>query len=57
MAAMGWKPTVGLSPLADHDADPLRLAEQQDLAPAERVDGGMAWIELAQGLVGGARRG
>ena len=56
MAALGLIPDLSLAPIASHDADLARLAEQRRLMPQERLDDGLAWIEFSRDLLGTAKR-
>ena len=54
VAGLGWRPAISLERLAEHDADPNRLAADAEAALAERVERGLGWIDLTSELAGAA---
>ena len=58
LAGLGWKPTIGLEPIGDHEAEPRRLIEAARLTPQERLEDGLAWADFVRQLdaAGKARR-
>lgn len=55
LAGMGWKPVIGLEPIASHDAEPRRLLAERGDDPAARLEGGMSWMQFAKSIFGAAR--
>jgi transcriptional regulator with XRE-family HTH domain len=43
ISALGLRPEIVLGPLAEHDADPRRLAEEARKTPQQRLDEALAW--------------
>ncbi len=54
LAGLGWRPTISLERLAEHDADPERLAADGGAELAERLERGFEWIDLTSELAGAA---
>lgn len=50
MAALGLRPEIVLRPLAEHDAEPRRLAEQARKSPQQRFEEALGWDRLLSGL-------
>jgi transcriptional regulator with XRE-family HTH domain len=55
LAGLGWRPVVELEPVAEHDADPRRLHQQEEIDLGTRLEGGLNWIETATEVLAGAR--
>jgi transcriptional regulator with XRE-family HTH domain len=54
LAGLGWQPVISLERLAEHDADPERLAADAEADPAERLERGLEWIDFTRELIGAA---
>jgi transcriptional regulator with XRE-family HTH domain len=50
LAGLGWRPTVALEPLAEHDDEPRRLHEAAGDAPATRLERGLSLSRFAATL-------
>ena len=58
LAGLGWRPSISLEPIAEHDAEPRRLYEAERVDPSTRLEGGLNLIEFASELaLAGAVRG
>jgi hypothetical protein len=50
LAGLGWRPVISLERLAEHDADPERLALDAEADPAERLERGLSLSRFAAAL-------
>lgn len=55
IVAMGEQVVVGAEPLR-HDCDPVHLAAERRLKPAQRLERAFAWSRFNRSLQGAARR-
>jgi transcriptional regulator with XRE-family HTH domain len=50
LAGLGWRPGLILEPIAEHDAEPRRILEEDAKSPSERLAGGLAWSAFLRDL-------
>jgi transcriptional regulator with XRE-family HTH domain len=50
LAGLGLRPGLTLEPIAVHDAEPLRILEEDAKSPSERLAGGLAWSAFLRDL-------
>lgn len=55
LAALGWRSTIGLEPIAEHDEEPWRLLAGASDPPSYRLESALNLIEFASELLGAAR--
>jgi transcriptional regulator with XRE-family HTH domain len=57
LAGLGWHPAISLEPIAEHDAEPRRILEEEAKSPSERLAGGLAWSAFLRDLKVAGRAG
>lgn len=50
LGALGFEPRLELSPLAGSEADPIHLAAEAQLTPAQRLEGLFEWMRFGDRL-------
>ena len=55
LAGLGWRAEISLEPIAEHDAEPRRLYEEDAMAPRDRLEHGVSLSRFAERLAGAAR--
>lgn len=50
LEALGFEPNLELRPLAGSRADPVHLAAEAELSPAQRLESLFEWMRLGDGL-------
>jgi transcriptional regulator with XRE-family HTH domain len=49
-AGLGWRPAITLEPLAEHDAEPRRIFEEDGKTPSDRLAAGLTWSAFLREL-------
>lgn len=54
LAGLGWRATIDVEPIAQHDAEPRRLHESERRTPGDRLADGISLSRFAARIAGAA---